>query len=240
MKYYGEHNDILDFYFGFKKRLIANDYESSVGKRNFEQFYYQVVIFEELEKRVPRDVTFHILILSAKEKLTQLIINANIVIKHVELIEQQLNNQVNREFNLTEEYFKVLNEIELYVLKLVSFLDILSKISSLFYKIKTKKAPKTYGKQKYVEKGNFKNEFDITYQKRLLKNKVINELHGYRNNFTHNVSLKLIPYEYRGKWKITISEGNKEGLKITKSIERSLKELHQFISYFEKYFYKFS
>lgn len=241
LKYYGEHRDKLDFYFGFKKRLIANHYTNSSGKNNFEQLYYQVVIFEKLGNKFLRDINFDKFSTVAKEKLTQLLIDADDIINQVKNIEQQLNRQTDRKFNLTERYFKVLNQIELFIVKLVSFLDLLSKLSSYFYKkIEVERVPGTYGRQKYMEGRVFKYRFDTTYQNRLLKNKLINELHSYRNKFSHESSLKIIPYQYRGKWRLTISEGNKEGLKIIESIEKAIKELSRFINYYDRYFLNLS
>lgn len=239
LKYYGLHKDKLPFYFGFEKRLVANDYTHKLKKRNFEQFYYQVIILEKLEKHLLRDVNFHKLSTSAREKLTQLLIIANEIGEQIDSIEIQLNQNIQRKFNLTEDYFRVLNSIELFVLKLISFLDVLSKISAYFFKVKKRmKIPDKYGKQKAFDtkKGGFQYSFDEVYQCRLLKNKIINELHGYRNKFSHESSLKLIPYFNNRRWVLILGEGTKEGIKITEIVNKSISELSRFIKYFEKYY----
>lgn len=242
LKYYGLHKEKLKFYFGFKKRLVANDYNHKLIKRNFEQFYYQVIILERLENHLLNDVNFYVLSTSAREKLTQLLIVANDIYNKINAIETQLNQNTKRQFNLTEEYFSVLNLIELFVLKLISFLDILSKMSAYFFKIKPGvKVPDKYGRQKAFDKkrGKFINSFDVDYQNRLLKNKVINELHGYRNKFSHESSLKVIPFFNNEKWILALGEGKQEGIKIKEAVKKSISELSRFIKYFENYYIRF-
>ncbi len=240
LKYYGEHRDESDFYFGFKKRLIANEYAYISHKSGtFEQFYYQVIIFEKLEKYLLRDTAF--LLSASKEKLTQLLIAAHDIINKVTSIETEINQIKERKFSLTENYFRVINSIELYILKLISFLDILSKISAYFFKLKTgKNIPKTYGKQKALKDSeSFKYLFDLVYQRRLLKNRTINNFLKYRNKFIHQTSLKLIPYSRNNKFILTFSEGSKEGIKIKEGVTKSIMELSKFINFFEKYYLYF-
>jgi len=242
LRYYGEHRDESDFYFGFKKRLIANEYAYISHKSgNFEQFYYQVIIFEKLEKYLLRDTAFLLLLPASKEKLTQLLIAAHDIINKVASIETEINQKKERKFSLTENYFRAINSIELYILKLISFLDILSKISAYFFKLKTgKNIPKTYGKQKALKGSeSFKYPFDLVYQRRLLKNRTINNFLKYRNKFIHETSLKLVPYSRNNKFVLTFSEGTKEGIKIKEGVIKSIKELSKFINFFEKYYLYF-
>ena len=242
LKYYGLHRDELKFYFGFKKRLIANVYAYKSKGSIFEQFYYQVIILEKLQNLLLKDVAFLNLSDSAREKLTQLLIVANDIVNKTNSIETELNQKNERKFNLTEDYFRVLNLIELFILKLISFLDILSYISAYIFKVKKgKKISNKYGKQKAFDttKGEFINSFDQVYQRRLLENKIINELHKYRNKFSHKSSLKLIPYFRNNKWALTFGEGTKEGIKMKEAVIKSMNELSRFINYFEKYYVRF-
>ena len=242
LEYCGFHRDELKFYFGFKKRLIANDYTHKSKGSIFEQFYYQVIILERLEKLLLRDTAFHNLSDSARNKLTQLLIVVNDIVNKTNAMETEINQKNVRKFNLTEDYFRVLNLIELFILKLISFLDILSRISANIFKVKKgKKSFNTYGKQKAFNttKGEFINYFDHVYQRRLLKNNIINELHKYRNKFSHKSSLKLIPYFRNNKCTLTFGEGTKEGIKIKEAVIKSMNELSRFINYFEKYYVRF-
>jgi len=219
---------------GFQKRTIANDYN---GK--FELFYDEVIILDKLHLILPTDIKVHKYLLAAREKLTQLLIAGVTLDKHIELAENQTKNINNPKYNLSSSYFSLINEVEFYLYKLVSLLDILSKLAAYFYKLKeNKKIKDSYGKQKSFnyQKNTFKNQFDITYQKRLLKNNVINSLHLYRNEFTHDASLKIIPWKRQKNVTLIITKGDKKGLKIRVAIEKSFGELKRFISFYEKYF----
>lgn len=233
LKYYGQHGFKKPFLAGFEKSLIANDYSG-----RFELFFDEVIIFEKLSKLLMRDVEYFKYQTAAREKLTQLLITGHILIAHLTDTENQIKTYDNR-YNLSSLYFSLLNEVEFYLYKLVSLLDILAKISAHFYKIKeNKKIVSTYGKQKAfdAQKSAFFNPFDLKYQNRLLKNTVINSLHLYRNEFTHNSSLKLIPWKRKNKFVLVATKGNKDGIKIREAIDRSFGELKRFIKFHENYF----
>jgi len=237
LKHYGQHALKEPFIAGFEKRLIANDYNNK-----FELFYDEVIIFEKISNLLLRDVVFFKYQIAAREKLTQLLIAGHILTSHLSSAEKQIKDITNNNFNLSSSYFSLLNEVEFFLYKLSSLLDILAKLSSHFYKVKEgKKVASKYGQQKAFNAQNntFYKSFDLTYQNRLLKNTVINSLHSYRNEFTHNSSLKLIPW--KRKWSITlvITKGNKEGIKTRLAIEKAFGELKRFIQFYESYFLKY-
>lgn len=240
-QHYIEYKGLNDFKFGFKYRLVAYDYP------DFQLISNQVTILELLEQILYkyRNKYNFVRVLESKtfipEKLTQLILQCDLILKKLDIIEKELDENKDNEFNLTEDYHLLINETENILFKLSSILDILSKISKEIYKITDNNTgvPNKYGKQKAFDTINqeFKNSFDPNYQEFLLKNnQTINLCHEYRNIFSHEKSLRLLPNKIEGKWIIIISKENGWGLKLHETIIEIMKELKDFIDHFDKYF----
>jgi len=238
LEYYAENFAVSDFYFGFKKRLIANDFSGKL-----ECFYEEALFYEKIRhrKKIKNDIKFYILHKSSREKLTQLIISAVDALEIINKAEDGIKKINSKKISFTEGHYRLINYVETYVFKLISFLDVLSKTNSYVYRLNgLSNVPETYGRQKYIngKTGNFQNKFDTAYQNRLLKNKAINIFHKYRNRFSHEKSIIVIPYFRKNDCRLIFGLGDKEGIKIREAIELSLRELKRFIGFSENYLIK--
>lgn len=238
LEYYAEHPAVSDFYFRFNKRLIANDFSGKL-----ECFYDEALFYEKIrhKKKIENDIKFHFLHKSSREKLTQLIVSAVDALNMINIAEEEIRKINSKKISFSEGHYRLINLVETYVFKLISFLDVMSKTNSYVYRLNgLPDVPETYGRQKYInaKAGNFKNKFDTAYQNRLLKNQVINIFHKYRNKFSHEKSIIVIPYFRKNDCKLIFGIGDREGIKIREAIELSMRELKRFIGFSENYFIK--
>ena len=230
-EYRGEHEAIVDFLFGFKARLVAIDYHG-----NAEVFYYETLLFEKA--LASNDIQLFLDRISAKEKLTQLLIATAHLGAQVTVAEEQAGKFEKPRFELSESYFQILNQAELLILKLSALLDVLARMSShLLVQRGAKKVPPKYGQQKARNRnGSFNVLFDEGYQRRLLKNTVMNRVLEYRHLTSHERSLKLVPFRREDSWVLVLSNGSGEGLVVSQLIKDVVPELHNFIIWFGTYF----
>jgi hypothetical protein len=156
LEYYGDHPLISDFYFEFKKRRIANDFSGKL-----EIFYEEILFNEKIihKEKYDKDIKFHFLYKSCREKLTQLIISAVDVLHLINVAESNINELNLKKLETTIDHYRLKNLVETYIFILLSFLDVMSKINSYIYKLGgINNVPDKYGQQKYfdMQSGSFK------------------------------------------------------------------------------------
>jgi hypothetical protein len=244
LKYIGYHQDLKASYYNFQKRLLANDFS---GK--FELFYEEIAILEKLQNSNHIDILFnnesipHFICSSISEKVSQLVYQLRFLEQQLAVVENELGKVSEAKFNLQEKYFLLINFIEIIFFKLSSILDLTCNLSHEIYKRinPSLKVPNKYGQQKAWnnETNKFNTPFDELYQNNLLTYVCLNTCHNYRNSFSHETSLKLIPYLQNEKKTIAITFDNSEnGLLLGELIETISSELKSFLDYYDNYFYE--
>lgn len=244
LKYLGKYQKVNNWFYEFKVRLHAHDYTRQ-GICEFEMFYYKTIIFEKLinnqhiRQAYKNNAEPLFILESASQKLSQLLV----LIKHVEnqlniLAKEIITTEKKYHFETNNNFFFLITQIESILYLNSSILDLLSKFYAISINLKfpNSKVPTKYGQQKAWNKlkCNFNVPFDIELQNRQKENKIINLCHDYRNSFTHETCLTLLPIENNNSAEFFISKGNSHGLNLTLIIEQLPSEINSYLEFYNQ------
>lgn len=239
IEYIGKFKDKVDFVHNFERRLYAYDYSGE-----FETYTYKISIFEEITENSFVDKLFNHrfnepdILESAAQKLTQLLLLIDYLRTQCEILQKQIR-QGNKKYELNDNFTFLLTQIESLFFLNSSVLDLMSKFYSNFVASMTDhkvKPPEKYGQQKAWNKQKkcFYYPFDNELQEKQICNTVINICHDYRNSFSHETCLKLLPIDQSKEIKLFISKGDTIGINLHSIIERLPVELFEYINYYKK------
>lgn len=238
IEFIGKFKDKVDFFDNFERRLYAFDYSGE-----FETFMYKISIFEEITENSFVDKLFNHrfnepdMLESASQKLTQLLLLIEYLKKQYGILQKQIKSS-NKKYELNDNFTFLITQIESLFFLNSSVLDLMSKFYSKFVVSFTDnrvKPPEKYGQQKAwdKQKNSFNYPFDSELQEKQKCNTVINICHDYRNSFSHETCLKLLPIEQSEGIKLFISKGDTIGINLLSIIEKLPIELLDYINYYK-------
>jgi hypothetical protein len=127
---------------------------------------------------------------------------------------------------------KIEAEVENFIYRVLSILDVCALLTSYL----NANAPQKYGQQiTQTEKGKV---WDQVYQDEITQLSVLKDCRAYRNNFTHEVSLKLRPAKIAGQWRSVIVKDFRDrcGLIVAELLPCARNELWELIRFMDAHF----
>lgn len=252
-KYYGKFSPVNEGIFGFHTRVHAYDYhvydytatqtdlDESVSV--FEIVRQKTIIFEPLiDEMCSKHKLFSAIevLESAAQKVTQLLSVLSFLSEQFTIFHNELKPITERKYHFVNNKLDILiANIETVFYLNSSILDMMSKFHSLYLnETHSIKVPDKYGQQKSWNNTNNKFSvcFDEEFQARMLENKILNLCHDYRNSFTHETSISIVPLTVDNNIILYISKGNEPyGLDIVNIFNRIPHELHQYITFYNNH-----
>jgi len=182
-----------------------------------------------------KDYTGHLimtLIDEINEKFTQWVAIAPFILEQSRVLEEQIKRNPGKVFHFYHPIRILESNIEHFCTKVVSILDLYAALAHVF----NTECPKKFGQQ--IAKTKQNKVWDKYYQDKLMSYTTLIVLRDYRNDLSHEVSLKIRPVKLNGVW-IPILVRNyldRSGFLLLKFLSEIQRELLDYAKFFDNYF----
>ena len=245
LKYYGYHQELKrDEKVNLEYRQLAFDFSGES-----ELFIIQYQLLKQIESSLPHallsikvepgrkieDYTGHLimtLIHEINEKFTQWLAIAPFVLEQSRVLEEQIERNSGKVFNFYHPIRILESNIEHFCTKVVSILDLYAALAHVF----NTECPKKFGQQIAQTKQN--KVWDKCYQDKLMSYTALIALRDYRNDLSHEVSLKIRPAKLNGVWVpiLVKNYSDRNGFLLQKFLSEIHRELLDYAKFFDNYF----